>query len=446
MLARENSALDRFALPKELFQLALPMMMSFVAYTLMGMTDTALMGRVGTVEVGAVGLGNLLILAFQLLFKGTLESVTFFAARSLGEGDRKGVSRWFGVFYALAWVLGIPVLLLSLGLLPLVLHLMASDAAVSEAVKIYVNIRLFEIPFAFVMAVTSSFMIALGNSKTPMILAWTAVISNMVLAVTAVYVLHWGIVGAAWATLAAVIVQTLLSLFFLYRMYSKTYDLRPKRPSLRELSSVTKMALPVGGAQLLEVTAFATFQAIISRLGALPLAASQIANQWAAIGFMPAFALGGATGSLLSRYLGAGKPEIAAKVGWWGALLGIAIMLVLSAFFWLIPIPMISLFTDKVEIFPLAVTVMHLMTFYQLFDALGIILGAALQSAGDGRFRFWIVLLGTWGVMVPLSQYLSQTHWGLEGAWFGALVYLSVAALLYAWRFYGGKWKSKIHL
>jgi len=444
MLAREAPPQPSKSLGRELLTLALPLMFSNLAYTLIGLTDTAFMGRVGTVEVGAVGLGNLLLLTLQLLFRGSLETVTVFAARAFGEKNSLEVGHTYGRFLMLALLLAVPVTLLSYPALEGILTLLRPSAEVREALQTYAHLRLLEIGFVLLSSVNLGFMLGVGNSRTPMLISWATVLLNGALAYALIFPLGLGIRGAALATLSALIFQAVLSSFLLWRLYSRTYTLRPILPARAELSRILWVAAPAGATQLLEVSAFTAFLGIISQMGPKELAASQVANQLASIGFMPAFALANATGSLLSRLLGERRPDLAARVGWLGALYGSSAMGILALFFVFTPLPLITVFTDKEELFPLAIQIMRLMALYQIFDGLGIILGGALQGAGDTRFRLLVTVFGSWGIMVPLALWLSSGPLGLNGAWLGALAYLVFAALLYVWRFSSGRWKRQV--
>lgn len=67
--------------------------------------------------------------------------------------------------------------------------------------------------------------------------------------------------------------------------------------------------------ECVEVSAFTAFLALIGRISTEALAASQIGNQISGFAFMPGFALGTATASLVGRFVGAGAFGIAAGAG-----------------------------------------------------------------------------------------------------------------------------------
>ncbi|WP_424952906.1 MATE family efflux transporter [Deinococcus sp.] len=426
---------------RELMTLAWPLVLSNLAYTAVGFTDTLYMGRLGVVEVGAVGLASLVLFTVSLLFRGALNTAATFVARALGSNDPVGIRRWAGVFLTLS-LIGLPLAVVGPWLVNAVLNLLHAAPAIADVARTYARVRIFEIPVMLIGTASLGVMLGLGNTRTPMLLSWLLVLVNAVLAAVFVFTLHWGVVGAAWASLIAITMQGLLAFWLLLRLYRADYGrLWFVGPSREELRSVARVSLPAGATDLADVGAFTAFLGVIARLGPTELAASQIANQFASLGFLPAFALSASTSSLLSRALGAGRPELARRIGWRGAGLAAALMLVLTAAFLLFPRALIGLFNHDPAVLELGTTVLAVMSAYQLLDGIGIVLGGALSGAGDTRFRLLVTLGGAWLLMVPAATWLAPRY-GVGGAWCAALLYIAVLASLYAWRFRSGRWQK----
>ncbi|WP_084051039.1 MATE family efflux transporter [Deinococcus hopiensis] len=424
----------------ELLRLAGPLMLSNLAYTAVGFTDTLLMGRLGVVEVGAVGFASLCLLTLVLLFRGSLNTASTFVARALGAGNAAGVRRWTSVFLGCALV-GVPLALAGPWLVDGLFALLKPEASVAATARTYAHIRLWEIPFVMLGSTALSVMVGLGNTRTPMLLAWLVVVLNAALAVLLIFGLGWGVRGAAWAAVIAVAVQNALAVALLARLHGHRFGpFRPARPHRSELAALGRISLPAGITELAEVGAFTVFQGVISRLGPTELAASQIANQLASLGFLPAFALASATSSLLSRALGAGRPDLAARIGWRGAGVAAALMGLLGVLFLTLPRPLIGLFSRSPEVLELGRTVLGIMAAYQVLDGVAIVLGGALGGAGDTRFRLIVTLVGAWLVMV-LGASLLAPRYGVSGAWGAALVFIAFAALAYLGRFASGRWQ-----
>ena len=426
---------------RELATLAWPLILSNLAYTAVGFTDTLYMGRLGVLEVGAVGLASLVLFTVSLLFRSALGTASTFVARSLGAGDPAGIQRWTGVFLSLS-LIGLPLLLVAPWLLQGALRLLNAGPDILRVAQTYAVIRIVELPLVLLGTACLSVMLGLGNTRTPMLLSWTLVVVNAVLAGVFVFGFHWGVAGAAWGSVVAVCLQGALAFWLLLRNYRPAYGrLWFVRPTREELRSVARISLPAGLTDLADVGAFTTFLGIIARLGPTELAASQIANQFASFGFLPAFALSASTSSLLSRALGAGRPDLAARIGWRGAALSAGLMLVLTLAFLLIPRTLIGLFNRDPKVLELGASVLAVMSGYQLLDGVGIVLGGALSGAGDTRFRLLVTLGGAWLLMVPGAAWLAPRY-GVAGAWAAALLYIALLSSTYAWRYWSGRWRK----
>jgi len=101
------------------------------------------------------------------------------------------------------------------------------------------------------------------------------------------------------------------------------------------------------------------------------------------------------------------------------------------------------IFSQEESVIEAGVFVMRLIAFYQIFDALGIVLAGALNGAGDTTFTMLARSIMAWGMFIPLVWLLIyKFDQGLAGAWAGALIYLGGLAFVYLWRFRTGRWKS----
>lgn len=442
-----NGAATRAGLTGQLIALAAPIVLSNLAYTLLGVTDTAFMGRVSTLALGAVGLGNITFFTAAVILRSTTGGTMPFVARMYGAGDLPAAGRHLKHFIVLA--LGIsPLALVLPWFFRLFFAVTRPDPEVAAQAMTYMNIRLLELPFTLVNSAIVGFLIGIGNSRLPMALSWLAVSVNL----AANYILIFGklgfpamgLIGAAWGTVIAVVVQTVAGVIITYSRYRRSYQLtKLELPTLRDIASMVKVGLPLGLGDGIDVGAFSVFFALISRLGTVELAASQVANQITGVAFMPGFALGAATGSLVGRYVGAGKPSVAEAAGYRGVALGVGVMGVAGVLFLAIPNLLIAPFTRDPEVVRLGTLLLRVMAFYQIFDAMNIVFRGALNGAGDTRFTFVATTAAAWGVFIP-GAYLAAfiLGWGIAGAWIAALAYLVTLGIVSGLRFRGGRWKS----
>lgn len=444
-----TSATQKTGLTKEIMVLAMPLIFQSLSYVLLGVTDTFFVAQVGTDAVAAVGLAGVLFFAILILFRSTASSSIVFVGRFHGANDAANVGRY-------VWnVLSVVMLLSLVSLcLPWVYTFLFQFASTDDAPMVrelgttYLRIRAFEVPFAMFSAVVWGFLVGRGDSRTPMILSWIQVLINVFL--------DWvmvpgnlgfpamGVAGAAYATLISTVTHSILSAVILWnrenRWQYKTAQFR--FASLKELREVFRVGLPMGLGDFFDIAAFSVFFAMIGRLGTETLAANNIALQYMSISFTLGVAIAQACSSLVAQYLGAKEPKQAERVGYRAMFLGMVVMGLVGMAYLIAPRFLMSLFSDDPTVIQAGVIILTLVAFYQVIDGLTIVLGGALNGAGDTTFTMVARAVMAWVVFVPSVYVLIFVFkTGIGGAWAGAFLFLLGLAILYFWRFRSGRWK-----
>ena len=198
----------------------------------------------------------------------------------------------------------------------------------------------------------------------------------------------------------------------------------------------------MGMGDFIEIASFSVFFALIARLGTDVLAANQIALQYMSVSFTFGVATAMATASLVAQYLGAREPKTAERVVYRAMGFASVGMGLIGASYLIAPETLMRVFSEEPSVIKAGVTVLRLVALYQVFDAIGIVLGGALNGAGDTRFTMVARLLFAWGAFLPLTWVLIfPLEAGIWGAWVAALIYLAILGMIYFMRFRTGKWK-----
>ena len=431
-----------------LLQLAVPLILSNLAYTLLGTLDTIFMGRVGIIELGAVGVASALFLAVGVFLRGTVGAVMVVVAHSLGAGDKKRARRAFQHAIVLALLLS-PLSLLVPKLFRVLFALVKPDKNVRSLALTYVAIRSWELPLGLVSKAISGFMLGAGDSRVPMFVSWVTVGVNM----AANYVLVFGklgfpalgLAGAAWGTVISHLVQTILYAAFVFGLYDQIFQLTRDFhfPNGREIKAMLRLGVPMGMAVSTDLTAFGIFMTLIARLGTVELAASQVASQLNDLAFMPAFAIGSATSSLVGRSLGEQNPRRAKEYGLAGLRVGMVMMGLLAAGYALCPQVFVLPFTKDVQVRALSCRLLKMVALYQVLDVIHLVFAGVLNGAGRTRFTGGVTLVCASIVFIP-AAYLGAFVLGLGvwGAWAGPIIYVLCLVIIFGLCFRRGSWQA----
>ncbi|MFO7653447.1 MAG: MATE family efflux transporter [Candidatus Krumholzibacteriia bacterium] len=444
---------------REIVLLAYPTVLAMLSHTLMWTVDTALLGRVSSLALGAAGLGGLLTWTGYSLFNNLSRITGTFVAQAHGRGDDEAVAAftWQGLWIGL--VCG--VILQIMGYYSyLALPLTGHDAAIQDATYTYVRWRtLSAVPTQVSFALMGYFQ-GRREVRIPM---WGGIAGNVVNVVLDVWLIFgwagftllgrtWlampplGILGAAIATTIGVTVNTLVLVVWALtaRAGRRRYRIhKPRRPEPARLLRMLRVGAPAAWENFVDMSSFSLFGVFVGRAGAVALAANQITLQMLSFSFMPMWGLTIAATVLTGNNIGAGDVPRAEhyarqvyKLGaYYALLLGLLLVLLRERIF--------AVFTEDPEVLALGASLAIVAAVFQFFDGMRMVSIGILQGAGDTRYPMLAGLLLLWGLFVPLT-WLLVVHWSgdVRTAWLGgSFCYLLMAAAMYL-RFESGRWKT----
>ncbi|MCH7585954.1 MAG: MATE family efflux transporter [Acidobacteria bacterium] len=412
--------------------LAIPALGSLVADPLLGLVDTAFVGRLGSESLAGLGIAAALFSVAFFVFNFLEYGTTSEVARSVGAGDRAAAGRaaiTAGVLAVLAGIAVAALLLLLAG--PMVGALGASGLVKAEAVT-YVMIRALAAPAVLMVRAAHGVYRGHQNTRTPLAVALGISGLNLVLDPLFIFGAGMGVAGAAWAT---VIAQWLGAIVFvgLLRKGKTAYGLDGAKPVVAEVRAFLRIgrALAIRTGSLLAVFTVAT--AVAARVSEDAVAAHQILSQLFIFLALTVDALAIAAQALVGKYRGSRDGAAALEVSDRLLVLGAVVGLILAGGLWLLAPVIGSWFTvdsgvlvEFDQAFWLVVMIQPLGALVFVWDGVFIGLGdftfLAGAMAASGLISGAVLIL-----VIPLG-------WGLSGVWWGIVVLLAARLVTLAWR------------
>ena len=186
---------------KLLLQFALPLMFGNIFQQLYTVVDTAIVGRgVGMEALAALGTVDWMNWMFLGIAQGFSQGFSVPMSQKFGQGDTEGLRRSIGSAARLTAMIALVVTAFAQVFLGVFLKLLQVPEHLWARAELYSRILLAGIPAMLFFNFCASVLRAVGDSKTPLRAMATAAITNIVLDCLAVFVLGWGIAGAAAAT------------------------------------------------------------------------------------------------------------------------------------------------------------------------------------------------------------------------------------------------------
>ncbi|WP_119458918.1 MATE family efflux transporter [Rhodospirillaceae bacterium SYSU D60014] len=424
-----------------------PLAAAYLAEMAMSFTDTVIVGRLGSVELAAVGLAANLLISLLLICMGVVSIVGVFVAQAHGAGDGAAVGRSVRQGLWVATALSIPATWLGWNLAP-VLRLLGQDEQVVLLAEQYLQAAVWcFLPYMW-FTVLRNFVSALSLAGSVMVISVASVGLNLLANYSLVFgkfgLPALGVAGAGygtsfvcWVMFGALAAHVALSPVFRgYHLFSGL-----GRIDGAQCREILRLGLPVAGVTAAEVGMFSAVTVLMGVLGATVLAASQIAIVSASVAFMIPAAISQAATYRVAHGIGIGSAAAARQAGYLSILLTVAFMAVVSIVMWVFPDAIAGIYLDtedpaNAEVLALAAILLGITAIFQIADGVQVSVTGALRGLKDttvpflaGLTGYWIVGLGSGYVLAfPLGLGGPGLFWGL------ALGLVTVAALL-TWRF-----------
>ncbi|MET0262793.1 MAG: MATE family efflux transporter [Rariglobus sp.] len=422
--------------------LAFPIVVGQVSQMLIGVTDSIMIGRVGTVPLAASAFAGGVFNVFFVIGIGLLLPVAVFAAREHGARNDAAAALWLkhGVLLAtLAGLVGVGVMLgLSLGFN----RIGQPPEVIATVNPFYTLIALSLLP-TLVFQAFRQFSEALGRPWVPMAIMLGGVALNIGLNWVLIYgnlgAPALGLTGAGWATLISRTVPVLAIIVWLRREESfrnawpRTWFSGFSGARFREM---LRIGVPAAIMLMFEVGAFMAAALMMGWIGATALAAHQIALSCASFMFMFPLGLSMAVGMRIGKAVGEGRQHALRSIAFGAVAMTFAIMSMSAIGFTLGGTALASWFVTDSETVALAAKLLVVAAIFQLFDGAQVIGAGSLRGLSDVRVPAVLSFIAYWLLAIPSGYVLGlHTRLGAVGVWTGLAFGLGIAAVLLAWRF-----------
>jgi MATE family multidrug resistance protein len=213
---------------------------------------------------------------------------------------------------------------------------------------------------------------------------------------------------------------------------------RPRWPPIRSLLAT---GLPIGVTVAMEGSLFIVTALLIGRLGAVPVAAHQIAINVASLCFMIPMGLAEATTVRVGHALGRGSAFDVRRAAFAGYALALATQTFSALALLFGHDALVALYTRDAAVAALAGSLLLYAAAFQFPDGIQVLSAGALRGLKDTRVPMFLAALAYWGIGMPLGAGLGLGLGGFtpalgpRGMWIGLIAGLSVAALLLCRRF-----------
>lgn len=376
---------------KQIWNVSYPIFLSLLAQNIINVTDTAFLGRVGEVELGASALGGLFyICSFTIAFGFSTGSQIMMARRN-GEREYKQVGSVMlqGVFFLL--MLALLLFTFTRSFSTQVMRVLISSDTILEATVDFIDIRVFGFFFSFINVMFRAFFVAITRTKVLTLNAILMAVTNIILD----YILIFGhagfpAMGIKGAAIASVIAEAVSIVFFvLYTRFTvdvEKYGLNRFRsfdfPLLKRILGISIFTMLQ---YFVSMGTFMLFFIAVERIGQRELAIANIVRSIYIVMFIPVNSLSTTTNSFVSNTIGAGRIHDVIPIVKRIALLSILIMAVFAGLISSMPEAILSIYTNDPGLISESVSSIYVISGAMLLAAVGSVVFNAVSGTGNTR-------------------------------------------------------------
>jgi putative MATE family efflux protein len=438
------------SLRKNIWLLAVPMVLEMGLVSLFRVADMFWVGKLGPEALAAITIGENVRWALSGLAMGQGIGGLAVVARRIGEKDERAANH--ATLQAVLLALTFATLIGVVGFVfaEEILLLMGTEPEVMPQALIFLQVTFAGLTGFIMVPIVSSLLRGAGEARLSFIVRLVCYGFGLLVEPFLVFgwgpLPHLGVVGAALALVGSQWLGFLLQLAILVSGRARIrIDLRHLRVDPPLMSHIFRIALPSTLQMTLRSFSRATLLGVVALYGTFAVAAYGVASRVFMTAFVPGFGLGNAAAALVGQNLGAGKPNRAERSAWITASYNLTFMLVCAVVIVVYAESIVAAFNDTPAVVALGAQALRIFAIGYVFSSVGVVMARAFDGAGNTVPAMVINLVTLWGIQIPLAWLLSQAlGWGTIGLWAGISVANVANGCTFAIWFRRGRWKHRV--
>ena len=434
---------------KQIWSVSYPILLSLLAQNVINVTDTAFLGHVSEVALGASAMGGLFYICIFTIAFGFSTGSQIVIARRNGEQQYKEIGNLFyqGIYFQIG--LAVVMFILSYCFSPLILKRIVASEHIYEAATSYLNWRVFGAFFSFSGVMFRAFFLGTTQTKTLTLNSVVMVLSNVVFN----YILIFGkfgfpALGIAGAAIGSSLAELVSLVFFIlytrYHIDCQKYGLdRIPKFCMEVLKRMLNVSFWTMIQNFFSLSTWFLFFLYVEHLGERSLAVTNIIRNVSGILFMVLMAFASTCGSLVSNLIGAGEKDCVAGTIRQHIRLGYMFVLPLALLFSLFPKLILGIYTDMPDLQDAAVHSLWVMCSTYLFLVPANVYFQAVSGTGNTRTALVMELITLVIYVAYISYIILYLKLDVALCWTSEMVY-STFILILCWNYIKrGRWQEK---
>lgn len=441
MQARSESGKTLKNLPSynHIWNIAYPIILSLLAQNVINVVDTAFMGRVGEVELGAAAIAGIFYIVLYMIGFGFSTGAQILMARRNGEGKYQEIGNIMDHSMYVMFLMGVFLFIVIKFFSPAMLRPFIASDDVYNASVIYLQYRIYGVFFAFFNVLSRAFFVGITKTRLLSVSAVIMALSNVWFDYVLIFG-YWGFpaMGIAGAAIASAVAEACSAIFFLIVMLNmrdrRFYQIfQFPKVDIGIIRKTFSVSVFIMLQYFFSLSAWFIFFMIIEKMGERSLAISNIVRSLYMVLMIPVWAFSSTTNTLVSNNIGMGRKHLVLPIIrkiTWITLFAVLIIIVPLLF---IPGLVVRVYTPDISLIADTIPSLYVIFGAVVMFALTQNMFSGVSGTGNTRdalliesFTLIIYLIVTWYIGIRLQQPITFV-WFCEYVYFtgmGVLSYL----------------------
>ena len=410
---------------KAIIKLAIPMIVAMTVQTFYNLVDAIWVSGLGTDALAAVGF------VFPFLFMGTAIAAGLgigggsAISRKIGAKDKKGADNvavhTIIVMFIVAIIYTIPLFLFAENIFRAI-----GAEQTTQTAAIYARIMYSATVIIFFSFIANAILRSEGDAKRAMFAMVLGGILNTILDPIFIYIIGWGVPGAAWASVLSMSVSASLLFYWLFLKKDTYVSFHFRGFSFDKsiIKDILAVGLPASVMQLSMSIMMMIMNGIVVYVGGTDgIAVFSAGWRVATMASMPLLGMATAVVSVTGATYGAHDYNKLDVAHMYALKIGIVIETTIAIVTFIFAPVITAAFTQSADTARLGndiTTFLRIVCIFYPATAFGMLSSAMFQGIGKGLYSLIVTVLRTIILTAPLAWLFAVAFgWGLTGAWWG---------------------------
>lgn len=434
---------------KNILKITYPIVLTLVAQNIINVTDTAFLGRVSEIALGASAIAGVFYFAVYMVGFGFSQGVQILIGRRNGEENYNQIGPIFNNGLIFNLLLSTIIFIATILWAPQLMKFLVSSEKIYAASLEYLDWRIYGYFFVFLTVIFRALYVGITDTK---ILTTSSIITALVNIILD-YVLIFGKfgfpeLGIAGAAIASVIAEATALVYLIFHTFVftdiKKYGLFQRlKLEINTIAQILNLSIFIMFQFFISISTWFLFFIFIERMGERPLAVTNIGRSMYILLMIPANALATTASTLVSNIIGAGqKSEVMKTVNRISliALISVAPLIIFSFIF---PELFANIYTDDHALMLASIPVIRVVSVAVAFFAAGCVIISGVSGTGSTKIAFYMEV-------VTLFFYISYVYitaiivpQPVAIVWMSEFVYWTLIGVLGYLFLLKGNWREK---